>query len=145
MQAVFSFVRRPGYGLVIVLLAGLLVAGWANGGDRHPDVTAVEARVRAPGVYDFEVTVSSPYDTPLRYANAFRVTTKNGRVLGERILLHDHADEQPFTRGLYGVAIPEAVREVVVEARDRLYGYGGGRVELVLPVRGSSRVSGDAR
>jgi hypothetical protein len=52
-----------------------------------------------------------------------------------RELLHDHATEQPFTRDLYGVKIPRGVRSVVVQARDRTFGYGGGIVEVVLPGR----------
>jgi hypothetical protein len=79
------------------------------------------------------VTISSPYDTPERYADAFRVVGKDGRVYGERVLLHDHADEQPFTRDLYGVTMPSGVRTLVVQARDKKYGYGGKTVEVALP------------
>ena len=61
--------------------------------------------------------------------------SKEGRVFGERVLLHDHAGEQPFTRDLYGVAIPRGIRVVVVQARDQQYGYGGKTVEVVLPGR----------
>jgi hypothetical protein len=81
------------------------------------------------------VTVSSPYDTPGRYADGFRVVGTDGKVYGERTLLHDHADEQPFTRDLYGVRIPPGVRSVVVQARDQRYGYGGKTVEVALPER----------
>jgi len=56
-------------------------------------------------------------------------------VLGERILLHDHAGEQPFTRDLYGVRIPRGIRTVSVQARDQQYGYGGKTVEVALPGR----------
>jgi hypothetical protein len=79
--------------------------------------------------------VSSPYDTPQRYADAFRVMDKSGTVYGERILLHDHAGEQPFTRDLYGVKIPRAVKAVVIQARDQRFGYGGKIIEVVLPGR----------
>ena len=60
---------------------------------------------------------------------------KDGTVFGERILFHDHASEQPFTRDLYGVVIPNTVHEVVIQARDKRYGYGGRTVEVVLPGR----------
>ena len=102
---------------------------------RHPDVVSVRVMPRGPETFDFDVTVSSPYDTPARYADAFRVMSKEGRVFGERKLLHDHADEQPFTRDLHGVTIPPEVREVVVQARDQKYGYGGKTVEVALPGR----------
>lgn len=102
---------------------------------KHPDVVAAKAQARGADVFDFDVTVSSPYDTPQRYADAFRVLGKEGKVYGERILLHDHAGEQPFTRDLYGVRIPRGIRVVTVQARDMKYGYGGKTVEVVLPGR----------
>jgi hypothetical protein len=102
---------------------------------QYPDVVAVEVHARAPDRFDFDVTVSSPYDTPQRYADAFRVTGKEGKIYGERILLHDHADEQPFTRDLYGVTIPTGIKSVTVQARDQKYGYGGKTVEVSLPGR----------
>jgi hypothetical protein len=105
------------------------------GGQRYPDVVAVKVRAGAGGAFDFDVTISSPYDTPQRYADAFRVSGKDGQVYGERILFHDHADEQPFARDLHGVAIPAGVRTVVVQARDRRNGYGGKTIEAALPGR----------
>lgn len=107
----------------------------APAAQRFPDVVAVQVRARGVERYDFDVTISSPYDTPRRYADAFRVTGKDGKVFGERKLLHDHADEQPFTRDLHGVVIPRGVRAVVVQARDQQFGYGGKSVEVVLPGR----------
>lgn len=117
------------------LAFGLALAGPAIGEQRHPDVVAAKVRAAGPDRFDFDVTVSSPYDTPKRYADAFRVTTIEGRVLGERILLHDHATEQPFTRDLYGVAIPSGIRSVRVQARDMKHGYGGRTVDVALPGR----------
>jgi hypothetical protein len=102
---------------------------------RFPDVVAVKVRPSGPDTFDFDVTVSSPYDTPRRYADGFRVKTLGGEVLGERKLLHDHQDEQPFTRDLYSVKIPRAVKKVVIEARDRKHGYGGRVAEVALPGR----------
>jgi hypothetical protein len=96
---------------------------------------SVKVTPRGQERFDFDVTVSSPYDTPARYADAFRVMSREGRVFGERVLLHDHAGEQPFTRDLYGVAIPRGIRVVVVQARDQKYGYGGKTAEVVLPGR----------
>jgi len=49
--------------------------------------------------------------------------------------LHDHQDEQPFTRDLYAVKIPQAVKTVLVQARDQKFGYGGKVVEVKLPGR----------
>jgi hypothetical protein len=96
---------------------------------------SVKVTPRSGNLFDFDVTVSSPYDTPARYADAIRVMAKPNLVLGERTLLHDHADEQPFIRDVYGVKIPPGIRAVVVQARDKAHGYGGKTVEVTLPGR----------
>lgn len=98
-------------------------------------MVAAKVQSRAPDTFDFDVTVSSPYDTPHRYADAFRVLGKDGTVYGERKLLHDHASEQPFTRDLHGVRIPRGIWTVTVQARDQTFGYGGKTVEVALPGR----------
>jgi hypothetical protein len=102
---------------------------------RFPDVIAVKVRASGADSFDFDVTVSSPYDTPARYADAFRVSTSAGQVLGERKLLHDHQHEQPFTRDLYAVPVARDIKSVVVQARDQKHGYGGKSVEVSLPGR----------
>lgn len=102
---------------------------------KYPDVVHVDVRPNGENRYDFDVTISSPYDTPQRYADGFRVSGPDGKDYGERKLLHDHANEQPFTRDLYGVTLPAGVRAVVLQARDQQYGYGGKSVEVNLPGR----------
>lgn len=102
---------------------------------RYPDVIDVKVRPSGADRFDFDVTISSPYDSPQRYADAFRVMSADGKVHGERKLLHDHANEQPFARDLYGVLIPPVIRFVVVQARDQKYGYGGRTAQVALPGR----------
>jgi hypothetical protein len=72
---------------------------------KFPDVVDVRVHARGDNRFDFDATLSSPYDSPQRYADAFRVMGNGGVVYGERTLFHDHASEQPFTRDLYGVTI----------------------------------------
>lgn len=100
-----------------------------------PDIVDAEAELEDGGTYNFAVTVSSPYDSPERYADAWRVVTEDGTVLGVRELTHDHANEQPFTRSLGGVEVPEGVSSVVVEGRDLVNGWGGETFEVELPDR----------
>ena len=69
--------------------------------------------------------MSSPYDTPERYADGWRVKGPDGTVYGVNTLDHDHAGEQPFTRVQSGITVPAGVEEVVVEGRDRTNGFGG--------------------
>lgn len=97
-----------------------------------PDVLAVTATQVGDGSWTVAATISSPYDSPSRYADAFRVLAPDGEELGVRILTHDHASEQPFTRSLNSVDIPDTVSVIVVEGRDQQSGWGGATVELAL-------------
>lgn len=98
----------------------------------YPDVLAVDVS-QGSDTYNFEVTISSAYDSPERYADAFRLVGDDGRVYAVRELLHDHAGEQPFTRSVGPVGIPESVETVTIEARDLVYGWGGTTIEITLP------------
>lgn len=102
----------------------------AAGEQRYPDILAATLDQAADGTFTIAVTVSSPYDTPERYANAWRVLAPDGTVLAVRELTHDHAAEQPFTRSLAGVPIPPDVVAVTVQGRDLVYGYGGRTVTV---------------
>ena len=102
-----------------------------SGEQRYPDVVAATATETADG-WTIEATLSSPYDSAERYADAWRALDPNGIVLGLRELLHDHATEQPFTRSLTGVEIPDAVQEITIEGRDLQHGWGGATVTIEL-------------
>lgn len=130
-------------GLAAVVAVAMLVAACggsdetnevesAETGQRFPDIIAADVE-RVDETFTFRVTVSSPYDTPERYADGWRIVGPDGTVFGEHTLTHDHANEQPFTRTQTGVLIPAHVAEVVVEGRDLVNGYGGGTVTVALP------------
>lgn len=125
----------------VITASIILVSGIASAqpqepeAQKYPEVLNVKVQARGDQRFDFDVTVSSPYDSPQRYADAFHVTGADGRTYGERKLLHDHANEQPFTRDLYGVDIPAGVQSVIVQARDLKNGYGGKSMEVKLPGR----------
>ena len=97
---------------------------------RHPDVLDASVDCSSADGCSAEATLSSPYDTPERYADAWRVRAVDdpASVYGVRELLHDHASEQPFTRSLRGLEVPADVDEVVVEGRDLVHGWGGDTV-----------------
>jgi hypothetical protein len=102
---------------------------------RFPDILSAELVPGSDGSFDVAVTVSSPYDTPERYADGWRVLAPDGSVLGAHTLLHDHAGEQPFTRTQRGLVVPADVEEVTIEGRDLVHGYGGGTVVVGVPAR----------
>jgi len=78
-----------------------------------------------------DVTLSSEYDSPARYADAWRVLDADDNELGVRVLGHDHANEQPFTRSTT-VEIPADITTVFIEGRDQLNGWSGERFALIL-------------
>ena len=96
-----------------------------------PDIVDV-AVTPEDDTFRFDVTVSSPYDTPERYADAWRIVAPDGTELGVRELTHDHAAEQPFTRSLGDVVIPPEVTSVTVEGRDLVNGWGGSTLTVTI-------------
>jgi hypothetical protein len=104
-----------------------------GGPDAYPDVIAVELRPTGERRFDVAVTISSPYDSPERYADGWRVLDPEGNVLGTHTLLHDHAAEQPFTRTQPGLEVPEGVTQVTVQGRDQANGFGGATVTVDVP------------
>jgi hypothetical protein len=103
-----------------------------SSGQKYPDVREAELE-RSGDTWSLSVTISSPYDSPERYADGWRVLAPNGDVLGKHQLMHDHANEQPFTRTQTGLEIPQDVQKITVEARDLKNGYGGETVTIPVP------------
>jgi hypothetical protein len=137
-----SVLRHTSLGLLLLALAGgcsllpPLLPTPAEPGlsdDAYPDVLAVELGPVGDRVFDVVVTMSSPYDTPERYADGWRVLDPDGVVLGTHTLLHDHAAEQPFTRTQRGLHIPQGIDAVTVEGRDLANGYGGATITVDVP------------
>ncbi len=98
-----------------------------------PDVVEVELNPGADGTYTVAVTLSSPYDSPERYADAWRLLSPDGDVLAVRELTHDHDGEQPFTRSVSDVAIAADIAEVTAEGRDQQSGWGGATITVAVP------------
>lgn len=89
----------------------------------------VKAAKQSGGLWRFDVTVRHKDEGWGHYADAWQVVDPaNGKVLGERILAHPHDLEQPFTRSLSGVNIPEGVTYILIRARCNVHGFGGREV-----------------
>tara|TARA_R110002124_G_scaffold118088_1_gene275333 strand:- start:1380 stop:1796 length:417 start_codon:yes stop_codon:yes gene_type:complete len=97
------------------------------------DVVGVEASKTSDATYRFSITVAHDDTGWDHYADAWQVIGPDGAVLGERILAHPHVNEQPFTRSLSGVAIPNGITSVIVRARDLVHGFGGQEIAINLP------------
>lgn len=96
------------------------------------DVVDVRVTADSGGTYRFDVTVAHADEGWDHYADRWEVLAPDGTVLGERVLLHPHENEQPFTRSQSGIAIPDDVTEVIVRAHDSVHAFGG--AEMTVPV-----------
>lgn len=85
--------------------------------------------------FNFDVTISHPEPGWEHYANKWDVLDPMGNVLGERVLVHPHVNEQPFTRSLGSVYIPAGINYVLIRAYDNVDGSGKQRFRVNLPGR----------
>ena len=113
------------------LLLPLLLATTAA----HADpVTIVDASMEKTGMdWRVSVTLEHPDTGWDHYADGWRVETEDGQVLGTRTLHHPHVTEQPFTRSLSGVVIPEGTTQVQVQARTNVDGWADQTYVVTLP------------
>ena len=117
---------------IVVLFTGmLLISTAAYAGEA--DVVEVDVKRTAEHIYFFKVTVLHADEGWDHYANKWDVVAPDGSVLGTRTLYHPHVDEQPFTRSLSDVKIPESITEVTVRAHDLVHEYGGETVKVAVP------------
>ena len=117
--------------LALSIMACTLGLPMARAGEA--DVLKVEAAAQGDGFWRFRVTVAHADGGWDHYADKWDVVAPDGTVLSTRVLLHPHVGEQPFTRALGGVTIPENVAEVTLRAHDSVHGYGGREATVALP------------
>ena len=118
--------------LALIFASPLALAGAA-------DVIAATARQAADGTWSFEVTMRCDDSGTAYFCDRFEVLTPTARVVGVRRLLHDHTDEQPFTRDLQGVNVPDGFpRGVLIRGHHNIRGYEGATLKLDLPARGGN-------
>lgn len=87
------------------------------------DVISVQV-TGEPGTYQFTVGIHSPDTGCEQYADWWEVVSEKGELLYRRVLLHSHANEQPFTRS--GGPVPIQSGTIVwVRAHINSAGYGG--------------------
>jgi hypothetical protein len=96
-------------------------------------VVYVAATLTGDNAWRFDVTVHHNDEGWDHYADLWQVVDPGtGSVLGERILLHPHVDEQPFTRSQAGVLIPVGVSVVLIRARCQVHEFGGREIQVDL-------------
>jgi nucleoid-associated protein YgaU len=125
--------RKSGRKTVIPVLS-LLISFSATGQGLAGDVEIVAATARKSGnAWSFSVTLKHADTGWDHYANLWQVLTPGGELLGERVLLHPHVNEQPFTRSLSGITVPDGVNEVIIRAGDTVHGIAQQEYKLNLP------------
>ena len=105
-------------GLFLILLASVsstVLAGQAE---------IIDVRVsNNQDSFRFDVTLKHDDTGWDHYADGWEVISPAGDVLGKRVLAHPHVNEQPFTRSLSGVRIPQGFNTVSIRAHDSVHGY----------------------
>jgi hypothetical protein len=97
-----------------------------------PVVTAATTTADG-GTWRFDVTLTHPDTGWDHYADAWRIEAPDGTVLGQRDLAHPHVEEQPFTRSLPGVMVPDGMTEFRVRARCKVDGWSETTFTMRLP------------
>ena len=116
-----------------LLWVGVVTAAWGQPATQNasPDldyaqVEFVRAAQAADGSWSFTVTVRHDDQGWGHYADRWQVMAPDNETpLGERILLHPHDTEQPFTRSQAGVRVPAGMTAVSVRAACNVHGHGG--------------------
>lgn len=107
-------------------------------------ILAAEFQHRNADVWTVRVTLKHADSGWDHYADNWRVVDSNGNVLGDRVLLHPHVDEQPFTRSLSGVTLPNDITTIYVEAHDKVHGWTPTRLKVDLSKASNGRLKVEA-
>ena len=112
--------------IYLLLLSPALLAGEAD---------VLDVKVFCRPDCTFNVTVKHADTGWDHYANGWEIVAPDGSILGTRVLYHPHEQEQPFTRSLSGVSIPDSIKQVNIRATDSVHKYGGIEQTVTLPSR----------
>ncbi|MFK7792871.1 MAG: hypothetical protein AB8B88_09410 [Devosiaceae bacterium] len=116
---------RLAFSFLALLIATPVVAGEA-------DVIAASASQDLRGTWSISATILHADTGWEHYADRFDVLDEEGTVLGSRTLFHPHVEEQPFTRSLTALTIPDEVMTITVRAHDSVHELGGATIEITL-------------
>ena len=103
-----------------ILFAALIAAAPAFA--EAPKVVKAVAHATGMG-WNFDVTLAHPDTGWDHYADGWEIVDAEGQVFGTRILHHPHVEEQPFTRSLRQVMLPDGTREVFIRVKCSAHGW----------------------
>jgi hypothetical protein len=112
----------------------LICVGSASADDVNILTASFQQQAQHQGGTQWSVSVTLRHnDTGWdHYADEWRIVDIDGQVFGNRVLLHPHIDEQPFTRSANGIIVPDDVSIVYIEAHDKIDGWMKSRLEVNL-------------
>ncbi|MEI4233584.1 hypothetical protein [Roseovarius sp. D22-M7] len=114
---------------IAVACAALLLAPAAAA--EMPQI--LDATIEKTGMsWRVDVTIRHPDTGWDHYADGWEVLDADGNRLGHRELHHPHVDEQPFTRALANLALPDDTREVFIRAHCSVDGWTEDTVRIVV-------------
>ena len=94
----------------------------------------VEVGLRPDGaVWRVDVTIRHGDTGWDDYADGWRVEMADGTILGTRVLAHPHVEEQPFTRTLGDVSLPDGESAIFIRTSTNVTGWAE-NVEGPFPV-----------
>lgn len=111
-------------------LLALMTVGTANAGDVK--IVAAEFHKGTGDLWSVNVTLKHNDTGWDHYADNWRIVDGEGKILGDRVLYHPHVMEQPFTRSLSNVKIPQGTTMVYIEAHDKVHGWTQKRLAVDL-------------
>ncbi len=98
--------------LTAAAITGMALPAMADG----PVVEDVQMEKTGMG-WRVSVTLSHDDTGWEHFADSWRIEDAEGKVIAVRKLMHPHVDEQPFTRSLSSVVLPDGTREIFVRAQ----------------------------
>ena len=127
--------------LIVVLIMFVGPSAFAN------EVSVLAAKLRltnnqsaGSSTWNANVTLKHADSGWEHYADVWRVVDAKGNVFGTRTLFHPHETEQPFTRSLSGIKVPEGVTVIFIEAHDKVHGWSKQRLQVDLSKAKKGRV-----
>jgi hypothetical protein len=79
-----------------------------------------------------DVTLEHPDTGWDHYADGWEVLDTEGNRIGYRLLHHPHVNEQPFTRSLTSLDLPDGTRTIYIRAHCSVDGWGSERFRIDL-------------
>ncbi len=110
--------------LTLVLLNDLLVCT-SHVVASEADVIDAELKRENDGSFTFNVTVQHADEGWNHYADHWLILDNDEQMIAARKLMHPHVKEQPFTRSLSYIQIPDDVTEIIIRAHCSVDKYTG--------------------